>query len=136
MLARPYRLTTTRDIERASRGRPAHAPHLTVRAAWSGRPHTRVTIVAGLKVSKRANVRNLVKRRMREAIRRHWGAILPGADVVIHAKPTAVGIGYHTIAYEIGNALYRAKLLRSPWVDTLGTPRTKTGEQLTAPRRP
>ncbi|MBI4434949.1 ribonuclease P protein component [Candidatus Uhrbacteria bacterium] len=118
MLPRSHRLSKQRDVERVSQmGRPVFAPHLTIRAVPNriGRP--RATVVAGLKVSKRSNVRNRVKRLVREVIRRHLPSIRTDADVVIYVKPHAVGKHYRELADEVGRALDRARLLRGPWVD-------------------
>ncbi len=119
MLSRAHRLHNRRDVERVSRmGRPVHAPSITVRAVPNRLGRTRATVVAGLKASKRATVRNRVKRLVREALRRHLPSIRTDADLVVYVKPVAVGKSYRELADEVGRTLGRAGLLRGPWVDT------------------
>lgn len=124
MLTRANRLSRKRDVERVSRGRPVHAPHLTLRVAPNRLGVVRATVVAGLKVSKRATIRNRAKRIARETIRRHLAAIQPGTDLVVHLKPSAVGVSYRVISYELGMTMDKARILRAPWVDALGKPTT------------
>lgn len=118
MLPKPHRLSQKRDVERVSRtGRPVFAPNLTIRAIPNRAGCLRTTIVVGLKVSKRSNVRNRVKRLIREVIRRHIPSIRSDADLVVYVKPSAVGKHYRELADELGMVLDRARILRGPWGD-------------------
>lgn len=118
VLPRAHRLTAKRDVERVSRmGRPVFTPNLTIRAIPNRIGCLRTTVVAGLKVSKRSNVRNRVKRLIREALRRHLPSIRTDADLVVYVKPSAVGKHYRELADEVGRALDRARLLRGRWVE-------------------
>lgn len=116
MLPRPHRLSKKKDVERVSRtGRPVFASLLTLRALPNRLPRSRFAVVAGLKVSKHATVRNLVKRRIREALRReHLPAVSPGWDVAVYAKPNIVGTSYRQIADMLGSTLRRAGILLRP----------------------
>lgn len=120
MLPRIHRLTIKKDFVRVACARPFHALHFTMRAIPNGLPVTRIGIVTGLKVSKRATKRNRIKRIIRDVFQRHFPSLHTGADIVIHAKSTAVGVSYKDLSNEIGNVLNKAKVLQSPWVDTLG----------------
>jgi ribonuclease P protein component len=81
--------------------------------------HLRVGIVTGLKISKRATIRNRVKRILREVFRRHLACIRPGIDIVVHVKPSAPGIPFSVLADEVGKSLARVGALRGPWVDKM-----------------
>lgn len=120
MLPRAHRLTIKKDFDRVARARPFHALHFTLRVVSNNLPVTRIGIVTGLKVSKRATKRNRIKRIIREVFQRHLPSLHTGADIVIHAKSTAVGVSYEDFSNEIGIVLNRANVLQSPWVDTLG----------------
>ncbi|MDP3770706.1 MAG: ribonuclease P protein component, partial [bacterium] len=110
-----------RDVERVSRaGRPVFAPNMTVRFVANRVGRTRMTVVAGLKVSKRSHERNRAKRLLREAFRRHRSSVVSGVDLAIYAKSTIIGKAYGVLADELGRTLARANLLRGPWVDELG----------------
>lgn len=118
MLSRPHRLSKERDVKRvSSQGRPVFGPNLTIRVLQNRASCLRATVVAGLKVSKRATIRNRVKRLVREALRRHLVSLRPDVDLVIYAKPSAVGKSYRQLAEELGRALDRAHILRGPWGD-------------------
>ncbi|MBI4450110.1 ribonuclease P protein component [Candidatus Uhrbacteria bacterium] len=121
MLPKTHRLHIQRDVERVSRaGRPVFAPNMTVRFVANRVGRTRMTVVAGLKVSKRSNQRNRAKRLLREAFRRHRSSVVPGVDLAIYAKPSIIGKTYGVLADELGRTLARANLLARPWVDELG----------------
>lgn len=53
-------------------------------------PHSRFGIVVGLKVSKRATERNLIKRRIREIIRKSLKKVKAGYDLMVMANPMAL----------------------------------------------
>jgi len=105
-------------------GRPVFAPDLTIRAIPNRIGTVRATVVAGLKVSKRAVARNRVKRLIREALHRNLAAIHPNADIVVYAKSSLVGKPYRTVSGEMWRALTKGGLLRGPWVDG-GSPNKK-----------
>ena len=70
MLPTAHRLNKKIDIDRVfKQGRTVYAGDLALRFA-PARGAARFTVVASLKVSKRANKRNLLKRRLRETLRR------------------------------------------------------------------
>ena len=47
------------------------------------REDSRLAIVVAKKVSKKAPVRNRIRRRLYEAIRQHWAMIPPGHDMIV-----------------------------------------------------
>ena len=68
----------------------------------------------GFSVSRRvggAVVRNRVKRRLREVMRRRLAGIAPGYDLVVTARPDAASASVATLDQEIGAVLARARLL-------------------------
>lgn len=80
-----------------------------VRQAGEPAP-TRMGVVAGKRVGG-AVVRNRVKRRMREALRRELPHIPAGWDLVCGAKPPAAEAPYAALAAELRALLVRAGLL-------------------------
>lgn len=75
MLPAGHRLNKKIDIDRVFKhGRTVYAGDLGLRFGPAAGIRARFTVVASLKVSKKATVRNLLKRRLREIIRRQ---ILP-----------------------------------------------------------
>ena len=65
----------------------------------------------GFSVSKRvgdAVTRNLVKRRLREAVRHRLAALYGGWDLVVTARPSAAGVRYPVLAAELDDLFTRA----------------------------
>ncbi|MFH1098557.1 MAG: ribonuclease P protein component [Candidatus Uhrbacteria bacterium] len=121
MLCKSNRLVKRRDFEALSRsGRPIHSQSITIRFQPNHSSALRIGIAVSLKVSKRATVRNLIRRRIREVFRRHLPSIQGGYNIAVYVKPAAIGRSYKLLAVEIGSLLNRAKILRSSWVDILG----------------
>ncbi len=87
MLARDNRLRKAHEIARVyKRGVYGGAGGVvSVKAAPSGRAQTRVVIVVAKKVSKRAVVRNLIRRRVSGDIEKRWATLRAGYDIVISA---------------------------------------------------
>jgi ribonuclease P protein component len=69
----------------------------------------------GVTVSRKvggAVLRNKVKRWVRESCRRMKGALPPGMDLVVVARPSAAGSGYGPTAAELANLAKRLRGLR------------------------
>lgn len=112
-LRRAQRLRSSRDIGRAQRrGRRVGGQFVTltcVRQAGESAP-ARVGVVAGKRVGG-AVVRNRVKRRLREALRRELPRVAAGWDLVCGARPPAAEVSYAELADELRALLERAGLL-------------------------
>ena len=107
-------LKKTKDIERVFKvGRGFKESSFLLKAARNDIENSRFAFVAGLKVSKKANQRNLVKRRMRAIVRAVLPAISPGFDVVITALAGASDKSFQEIEAAI-NKLLRTSGLRKP----------------------
>ena len=71
----------------------------------------------GFSVSKRvgdAVRRNLVKRRLREVIRRRLWNVAPGWDMIVIARPNAATADYEALRDEVDSLLAQARVLREP----------------------
>jgi ribonuclease P protein component len=74
----------------------------------------RVGLTAG-KVLGKANERNRIKRRMREALRRHVDLLVPGVDLIFHPRRTILTLEFGKLEAEIVRILtqVRAEARRS-----------------------
>lgn len=83
MLPRVYRLRRKSDLLRVQRSRVVfRSPRLTLRVVLRGDAHpSRCAIAVGRHVSPRANERNTVTRRVREALRGLLPNLMIGADL-------------------------------------------------------
>lgn len=105
MLARPHRLTRARDIRQVLRsGRSRRGKTLLVRFV----PHTgataRFAVVVSTKVSKKATVRNRLKRQIRDLLKRHLQRFPGRNDYLVSVVPQTPLPTYHDLQHDI-NAL-------------------------------
>jgi ribonuclease P protein component len=107
---RLQRLRSSEDFQRVRRGRQISGANLVVH--FARRPAGGPTRI-GFSVSKRvggAVTRNLVKRRLREAIRHQLSMLSGGWDLVVTARPSAAGAGYPVLAAELDDLFSRAHM--------------------------
>lgn len=87
MLAKPYRLRQEKDIKALfARGKSVFDMALGVRFRKNNLPVSRFAVAVGVKISKKAVVRNLVRRRLRAVLEKHLADFRPGFDVIVLVK--------------------------------------------------
>lgn len=87
MLRRENRLRRQRDVERTlKRGRYGGTEALQAKVLYSGLAHARAVVIVSKKISKRAVVRNTIRRRLSAQLRELWATIKPGYDIVINVR--------------------------------------------------
>lgn len=79
----------------------AYGKFLGIKVRENELPHSRFGIVIGLKVSKKANIRNRLRRQIREIVRKHLPKIKKGFDVMILGKKTALELDFDSLEKEI-----------------------------------
>jgi ribonuclease P protein component len=114
MLARPNRLRQATDIARVyKKGTYGGAGGvLSVKALASGRPTPRVVVVVGKKVSKKAVVRNRIRRRISGEIERRWTTLRAGYDIVISVHTDVSGLTSEALASHLTTAFERARVIQ------------------------
>ena len=91
MLQASHRLCARRDIEQVfKKGVVFHTRYVTVRVFFSLFPHSRGTVVVSNKISKKAVVRNRIKRWLRPVMRNVFSLCPKSMDMIISAKSPAV----------------------------------------------
>ena len=114
-LRRVQRLRSPRDFQRVrAQGRRVSGALLLLGYATRGESDNSGLTRIGFSVSRRvggAVVRNRVKRRLREVMRRKLARIAPGYDLVITARPGAADARMETLEQEVAGLLARARLL-------------------------
>ena len=112
MLPTEHRLKSERDFATLSKSRKsAFAKLLGMKMRENHLPHSRFGIAVGLKVHKRAVKRNLVKRRIREIIRKHLSSIKPGYDVLVMGFTSAVEAEYPKMEADVLSCLKKLGIL-------------------------
>lgn len=94
------------------KGRSSFDKFLGIKVLGSGLKANRFGIMVGLKVSKKAVERNLIKRRIREIIGAETEKLEPGFDIVITVLPAARELGFAELQESIIYNLQKLKLLR------------------------
>jgi len=110
MLKKENRLTKKKDFERAYKeGRGIKKDSLFLKIIENDQPFTRIGIVISKKVSKKAVIRNKIKRRIREIVRKM--NLIPGFDIVIVTFPQIKEKDFKQIEEEINQLFIKAKCL-------------------------
>lgn len=115
MLVRAHRLRSASDIARVYK-RGAYGGSggvLSVKGVRSGRPDSRAVIVVAKKVSKRAVVRNRIRRRLSEILRTSWATVIPGYDIVISVHADTSELAPAALQEHLSKALNRAGITQA-----------------------
>jgi ribonuclease P protein component len=118
-LPKPHRLRRRQDFQKVYQyGKRHQQVHLTLRSLRyspsstpESLPATRFGISVSQKVSKKAVVRNLLKRQVKAALRQLLPQISSGWSVVIGVRPSAQGCEYVKILRELEQLLTAAEVL-------------------------
>lgn len=108
MLSRSVRLRQTRDINRVyARGRYGGAGGLHIKALKNNLEHARATIVVGKKVSKKAVIRNRIRRQIAGYLEANWQTIEPGYDIVVSVHEDISKISSVDLGKQLTSALVK-----------------------------
>ena len=107
MLKKENRLRKNKDFEKVfKKGKSYYSDFLSLKIKENSSKQNRFAFIVSQKVAKRANVRNKIKRRLREIIKKEQEKIKPGWDVVLIAKPGAEKEKFRSL-YEETNKLIK-----------------------------
>ena len=106
--ARVKRLTRRAEFQRAARGKRAQDQAFTLQACRRPTPDSQTVARVGFTVTKKvgnAVVRNRIRRRLREAIKRTSpGAALDDHDYVVMAREAALRVEFAALVESLGRA--------------------------------
>lgn len=112
MLSKKYRLQKDKDFDLVfKKGKNLDSEFLFLKLRKNDLEISRFGFILSKKISKNATVRNKIKRRLREVVRKELGNIKSGFDIIIVAKPRIVGKDYLEIREGVGGLLREAGLL-------------------------
>ena len=89
-----------------------YSPYFRLKFAKNNLEALRVTVVISAKVSKKATVRNRLKRQIREIFRLNLDKINQNFDLVINANAKALELDFQSIKDQISELLFKAKMLK------------------------
>lgn len=118
-LPKPHRLRDRRDYRAVyAQGIRRYSPHLTLFAlscrekkSADSTPASSFGISISKKVSKKAVVRNRIKRQIKGVIRSHLQEIEAGWQIVIIVRPKAIECKYEHFLRELEELLKQAKII-------------------------
>lgn len=114
MLPKKYRLTKNAEFLRVNRsGKRAFSAYFRLNYLANHGAASRFGQVISNKISKKATVRNRLKRQVSEIIRLNKRKIIDGYDLVIFLNQQAIGRTYQELEKELVYLLNKAKLLKN-----------------------
>jgi len=112
MLSKEYRLRTEKDIKALFKNsKSAFGIYSILKAKKNNQNNSRFAVIVGVKVSKKAVVRNKIKRQIRYIIKKNLENIQNGFDVGVMIKKEAVGKTFKEIEDDLVNSFKKIKLL-------------------------
>jgi ribonuclease P protein component len=113
MLPKKHRLTKKDNFDAIHRkGRFFGERFIAIKSLKNNLSYSRFGFLVGLKVSKKAVVRNKIKRRIRESVKLKLDKIKPGFDIVVLTKPEITEKDYSEIKKAINSVLEKGNLLQ------------------------
>jgi ribonuclease P protein component len=113
MLAKKHRLTKRKDFDDIfKKGRSAFNDITGVKVFSNNLEISKYGFIVSGKISKKATERNLIKRRMREAVRQELPRLKNGINCAILAQKEAKQANYSEIGRSIRQNFARLKLYR------------------------
>ncbi|HRY52230.1 MAG TPA: ribonuclease P protein component [Candidatus Portnoybacteria bacterium] len=111
MLSKDNRLNKQKDFDGIfKQGQAKQDDFLVVKAKPNQQNISRFGLIVSSRVSKKAVVRNLIRRRLSEIIRLNLDKIKTGADIVLVAKPGSSKAEYKDLEKRILNLLKKLNL--------------------------
>lgn len=112
MLSASHRLRKDADIKTLfAKGKGVFDSVCGLKYRPNSLPETRFAVVVGTTVSKRAVVRNQIRRRLREVIRARLPGLKPGFDAVLIVRKDAIGKSQEALARIVDGVLRRSPLV-------------------------
>ncbi|MFH1838447.1 MAG: ribonuclease P protein component [Candidatus Kuenenbacteria bacterium] len=112
MLPKQYRVNKDKDFKIIFRnGRNFFIKEFGIKFLKNNLEISRFGFIVSNKVAKKANKRNLIKRRLREIIRKNLLNFQTGFDVVIMARPEIKELKFSEMKEKIERALWQIKIL-------------------------
>ena len=119
MLSRASRLKTKKDIERVlARGKFFKEDFLILKIIENTLPGNRFGLIVSKKVSKKAVIRNKIKRRLRAIIAKKNKKLKKGADILLIACPGQEAKNFLETDETINKIFTKAKLFNAYELDS------------------
>lgn len=111
MMPKELRLKSEKDIKRAARGSVVYGDALILRHIKTRNETSRFVTVVSSKVSKKAVVRNLIRRRLAAIFKKAEPIMLAKVDAMVSVKNNAKDLDFNQLKLEVWNLLLKARLV-------------------------
>lgn len=112
MLKKDSRIGKNKEFDRAFKlGQSFYGKFLSIKVVDNNLGRLRLGVLVSTKVSKKATVRNLIKRRVRNALRQSVISLRDGKDVVVVVFPLILDKNFQEIKTTIKDMLNKAGVL-------------------------
>lgn len=113
MLEKKNRITLNKEFDHAfTAGQSFYAKEFGIKAVTNNLGVSRVGLLVGLKISKKAVIRNKIKRQIRAIISKEISLLVAGKDIVIIALPKIVFTTFSELKELIQFSLKKLKLYK------------------------
>ncbi|MFC1629966.1 ribonuclease P protein component [Patescibacteria group bacterium] len=113
MLSQKHRLLKKKDFDRVfKKGKGVKQNFLFMKWAKNDLPVSRFGFIVGKKTSKKAPLRNKIKRRMREIIRANLSRIEKGIDIVFISRAGLTKNSFSQLEENIKTAFKKSKIFQ------------------------
>jgi ribonuclease P protein component len=113
MLKKTNRLTRTKDIDRVFKtGKSFFGKNIGIKTTANDLGVNRITVVVSGKVSKKAVIRNKIKRRIRYIMQQELDKLLIGQDIIFLTLPSVAKAEFEQIKNEVLFGLKKLKLYK------------------------
>ncbi|MCD6500690.1 ribonuclease P protein component [bacterium] len=114
MLTKKYSLKKKKDFARVfKKGKGQAEKFLILKLVKNNLEFPRIGLVVSKKISKKATLRNKIKRRLREGVRANLARIKPGYDLIFSARKGIEEKSFWEVRKEVEKLLQKAKLLKN-----------------------
>lgn len=112
MLKKDHRLTKQKEIDNVfKKGKGSYNDCIGIKAVKNKERFNRIAIIVSLKVSKKAVIRNKLKRRVAHVLKEYIPEFQENYDIVSIVLPPAKEVNYRELKYTVKEHLERLKII-------------------------
>lgn len=113
MLPRKSRVNKEKDWQKVhKKGASFYSKEAVLKYIKKIKGDTRIGFIVGVKVSKKANQRNLIKRRLRAIFKKYKEDLKTGVDIIIITRPGIVRLSFKELEQIVLGLLRRGRLFK------------------------
>ena len=112
MLEKKNRICKNKEFDRVFTGQSFYAKFLGLKVGDSRFSETRIGVLVGLKVSKKAVIRNKLKRQIRSIISQELPLLKDGKDLVVITLPSIIDVDFKELQDALKTGLKKLKLYK------------------------